>query len=182
MSGREKRFWQVSPETPTTPETPEQPETGDENVDKTYTVDLGNGQTTTVVGHFDTDYANQVVELVNQYRAEKGLAPLAVMTDLSDAAFLRSYETAYFFDHTRPNGESCFSVVPFGTVYHGAAENIAAGYATPEMAMKGWKESSGHNANILGDYNCIGVGCFITKGDDSYGQYRYDWVQIFGKK
>ena len=171
-----------TPETPDTPETPEQPETGEENKDKTYTIDLGNGKTTTVVGYFDTDYANQVVELVNEYRAEKGLAPLTVMTDLSDASCLRSYETAYYFSHTRPNGESCFSVISNKSIYNGMGENIAAGYATPEAVMKGWKESSGHNANMLGNYDCIGVGCFITKGNGSYGQYRYYWVQIFGKK
>ena len=148
----------------------------------TYTIDLGNGQTTTVVGYLDTDYANQVVKLVNEYRAEKGLAPLTVMTDLSDASFLRSYETAYYFSHTRPNGESCFSVISNKSIYNGMGENIAAGYATPEAVMKGWKESSGHNANMLGNYDCIGVGCFITKGNGSYGQYRYYWVQIFGKK
>lgn len=149
---------------------------------ETYTIDLGNGQTTTVVGYLDTDYANQVVKLVNEYRAEKGLAPLTVMTDLSDASFLRSYETAYYFSHTRPNGESCFSVISNKSIYNGMGENIAAGYATPEAVMKGWKESSGHNANMLGNYDCIGVGCFITKGTGSYGQYRYYWVQIFGKK
>ena len=126
--------------------------------------------------------ASDLVQLVNEYRAEKGLAPLTVMTDLSDASFLRSYETAYYFSHTRPNGESCFSVISNKSIYNGMGENIAAGYATPEAVMKGWKESSGHNANMLGNYDCIGVGCFITKGNGSYGQYRYYWVQIFGKK
>ena len=155
---------------------------GTDNNDKVYTIDLGNGQTATVEGHFDTEYAAQVVELVNQYRIENGLEPLTVMTDLSDAAFLRSYETAYQFSHMRPNGESCFSVVPFGTIYYGVAENIAAGQATPEVVMKTWKNSAGHNENMLGNYNCIGVGCFITKGTNSYGQYRYYWVQIFGWK
>ena len=152
------------------------------NVDSVYLIDIGNGQTTTVTGHFDTNYANQVVELVNQYRAENGLAPLTVMTDLSDAAFLRSYETAYYFSHTRPNGDSCFSIIPFGTVYYGVGENIAAGQSTPAKVMQSWKNSPGHNANILGNYNCIGVGCFVTKGTDSYGQYQYYWVQIFGSK
>lgn len=149
--------------------------------DSVYTVELGNGQTTTVVGHFDTNYANQVVEMVNQYRAQNGLAPLTVMTDLSDAAFLRSYEISNYFSHTRPNGESCFSVVPFGTVYHGVGENIAYGQTTPARVMESWKNSLGHNENILGNYNCIGVGCFAAKVNGS-SQYRYYWVQIFGWK
>jgi uncharacterized protein YkwD len=38
--------------------------------------------------------------------------------------------------------------------------------------MTGWKNSSGHNANMLGDYTKVGVGYLAS------GSY---WGQIFGK-
>ena len=52
-------------------------------------------------------------------------------------------------------------------------ENIAEYYNTAENVMKGWMNSDGHRANILGDFTTIGIGA--VKVDNSYF-----WVQIFG--
>ena len=57
------------------------------------------------------------------------------------------------------------------------AENIAAGQRSPEMAMDGWMNSPDHRHNILSDnYSEIGVGFYEGSGD-----YRYYWVQDFGR-
>jgi len=54
-------------------------------------------------------------------------------------------------------------------------ENIAAGYATAQAVFTGWKNSPGHNANMLnGSYRVIGIG-LVTGG--SYGEY---WTTDFG--
>ena len=143
---------------------------------QTYTIDLGNGQTTTVEGYFDDASAARVIELLNEYRVSQGIAPLQVDNTLMEAAKVRGYETTYLFDHVRPNGEMCWTVSEaiFG-------ENIAAGYTSPEDVMEGWKNSQGHNENMLDtDYNTIGVSLFIATPESDTSGYRYYWVQLFG--
>lgn len=124
-----------------------------------------------VSGTQNYDYAKQVVTLVNQERAKSGLSPVTIDAELTQAAMRRAAETALDFNHTRPNGESCFTVSD-----KASAENIAAGTSTPTAVMGQWMNSAGHRANILGSgYSSIGVGCFKV-GATTY------WVQLFGTK
>lgn len=110
-----------------------------------------------------------VWEIVNEERAAVGLSPLAYRSDLQEYADIRAQEIAQSFSHTRPNGDSCFSVFDdYNGNIMGMGENIAYGYPTPEEVMEGWMNSSGHKSNILGSYNGIVVGV--------YGNY---WVQLF---
>lgn len=119
----------------------------------------------------EMSFQDQVVYLVNQERALKGLEPLYAVPVMIEAADLRSDEIKEKFSHTRPDGSSCFTVLPqFGIKYLSAGENIAAGYTTPESVMKGWMNSEGHRANILNaNFKYIGVG---------YEKGNY-WTQIF---
>lgn len=117
----------------------------------------------------DYTSAYEVLDIVNQERKNEGLNELQMDQDLLNAAMIRASELALNFDHTRPDGTSCFSA---SSKAYG--ENIAAGYSTPEYVMEGWMNSSGHKANILGSsYTTIGIGCI------KYGSIYY-WVQLFG--
>lgn len=117
------------------------------------------------------DYAYQVLDLVNQERAAAGLSPLTMDATLLEVAMQRAAETTVYWDHTRPNGKSCFTIT---SIRGSAGENIAAGQATPATVMDGWMNSSGHRANILSSsYKSVGIGCF--RGSD--GILR--WVQFF---
>lgn len=123
----------------------------------------------TVQGTNNYTYAYQVLNIVNQRRAENGLSPLTMDKDLLDAAMLRAAEITIKFSHTRPSGQSCDTVS-----YKVYGENIAYGYGTPDDVMKAWMNSTGHRENILtADYTSIGVGCFYKNG-------TYYWVQLFG--
>ncbi|MGN0343002.1 MAG: CAP domain-containing protein [Roseburia sp.] len=149
--------------------------------DKVYIIDLGNGKSTTVEGHFDPTYAAQVVTLLNQYRQANGLGTLDTSDIMTTAANTRSYEISYYFDHTRPNGTSCFSLLE-NKGYWGMGENIASGFSSPEAVMAGWKSSPGHNANMLtSTYTNVGVGVFAEKkiGINGKVTYYYHWVQLF---
>lgn len=149
--------------------------------DQVYTIDLGDGRTTTVEGHYDPAFAAQVVTLLNQYRQANGLNALETVDVMTTAANTRSYEIVYYFDHTRPNGSSCFTLLQ-NKGYWGMGENIAAGFTTPEQVMEGWKNSAGHNANMLGaSYKYVGVGVFAQKRTGFNGKvsYYYHWVQMF---
>ncbi len=127
--------------------------------------------TATNTGGAVAEYNRRVLELVNEERAAEGLAPLSYRSDLQPYADIRAEEIIKSFSHTRPNGTSCFTVLTdAGVHYRGLGENIAYGYRTPEDVVEGWMNSSGHRANILGDFNGLVVGF-----------NDYHWVQLFIK-
>lgn len=117
-------------------------------------------------------YAGQVLELVNQQRSANGLAPLSMNATLQENANVRAVEIATLFDHTRPDGSSCFTAITVPYSY--AGENIAAGYASPQSVVDGWMNSPGHRANILNStFTQIGIGYYQG------GSYGSNWVQLF---
>lgn len=122
------------------------------------------------------EYIAEVLRLVNVERADEGLSPLVLDSKLSEAARVRAEEQIELFGHTRPDGQSCFTVFKeYGINYSTAGENAAAGYSTPEDVVKAWMSSDGHRANILKPcFEKLGVG--FVYSDDSYGAY---WVQLF---
>lgn len=119
-------------------------------------------------------YEAEVVRLVNEVRAENGLAPLTVNWELSRVARYKSQDMKDkgYFSHTSPTYGSPFQMIRnFGLSYRTAGENIARGYATPQAVMDGWMNSPSHKANILkASYKQIGVG-YVAQG--SY------WTQQF---
>ena len=118
------------------------------------------------------DFISEVIRLVNEERAKEGLAALQTNDTIHAAAQVRVNELSTLFDHTRPDGTTCFTALDdAGIQYRTAGENIAAGYSTPEQVVTGWMNSEGHRANILNaNFTTIGVGY------DSSGRY---WVQLF---
>ena len=137
-------------------------------VDETTKHYVRNLQTLIIDGEFDYEASWQVLDLVNKERKEEGLEPLVMDKDLLDAAMKRGIEISVYFEHTRPDNSSCFSLCSkmFG-------ENIAAGQGSPESVMNSWMNSPGHRGNILGSYHSIGIGAVRVNG----GRY---WVQCFG--
>lgn len=120
------------------------------------------------------NYENEVVRLVNQYRAQYGLKALTVNWELSRVARYKS-EDMYakrYFSHTSPTYGSPFDMMrAFGLSYRSAGENIAYGQRTPAAVVNAWMNSSGHRANILNSsYTQIGVG---------YCPNGYYWTQMF---
>ena len=120
-------------------------------------------------------FAAEVVDLVNKEREAYGLSPLSQDLSVQAAAQIRSKEQTELFSHTRPNGNSCFTVLgENGISYKGAGENIAYGQKTPGEVVKAWMNSEGHRANILSkNFTDIGVGCYISPSGTIY------WTQLF---
>ena len=121
-------------------------------------------------------YAQQVLELVNEERAKVGASPLTLDSRLCAAADERAEEITVLFEHTRPDGSSCFTILrEYGVSYYTAGENISAGRATAAAVVEGWMNSPGHRANILNsEFKYLGVG--RATAYDVYGTY---WVQLF---
>ena len=122
-----------------------------------------------VNGQLNYDKANEMLSFVNEERESLGLQELKMDEELLDAAMERAAEIAVYFSHTRPNGESCFTISD--KIY---AENIAAGNITASSTFNQWKNSLGHYTNMINEnFTSIGIGCF------SQGSMTY-WVQVFG--
>jgi len=114
----------------------------------------------------------EVLVLVNNARAAEGLAPLSWSDGLAGAAAVRASEIAVVFDHTRPDGSSCYTVSDL--IW---AENIACGQTTAAEVFNCWMNSPGHRANIMApDYTTMGL-ALNANGD---GVYNYYWAQEFG--
>ncbi|NJK39883.1 MAG: hypothetical protein HC835_16975 [Oscillatoriales cyanobacterium RM2_1_1] len=127
---------------------------------------------------------NRIVELTNNYRADNGLPPLTLSSQLTNAADTHSENMALqdFFSHTGLDGSKVGDrVQATGYSYTSVGENIAAGYPTPEAVFAGWIASSGHRANILNaSYTEIGVGYAYLENDTGSVNFNDYWTQVFG--
>ncbi|RUS45379.1 serine protease [Cohnella sp. AR92] len=130
------------------------------------------GSTGSGSGTTQSDFATQVITLVNKERAAAGLSALKSDSKLTQVALAKAkdmYNNNYF-DHNSPTYGSPFDMMKqFGVSYSYAGENIAKGQQNPQAVMTAWMNSSGHKANILGgNYSSIGV-----------AYYNGVWVQEF---
>lgn len=121
------------------------------------------------------------VELINAYRAENKLPPLAVCRSLDLAAQLHSEDMRdqKYFSHTGLDGalpdergcEACFEVACGEATF---GENIAAGYLDAKNTFEQWRNSPGHNANMLKPYyTTMGIGRALG------GEYGAHWTNAF---
>ncbi|ASN06908.1 CAP domain-containing protein [Virgibacillus necropolis] len=113
-------------------------------------------------------FEQQVVELTNNERVERGLNPLKVDVELSKVAREKSRDMSVnnYFSHNSPTYGSPFDMMKsYGIDYRSAGENIARGQTTPEQVVNGWMNSDGHRANILSEkFTHIGVG-YVADGN-----------------
>jgi uncharacterized protein YkwD len=120
--------------------------------------------------------ARRVVTLTNAARSRHGCRPLRVDDGLTRSARAHAVEMARtgLLSHNSPDGASPWVRMERAGYRWGAAENIGAGYDTPEEAVRGWMDSRDHRKNILDcDLKAIGVGVASGPG----GPW---WTQDFG--
>jgi len=127
------------------------------------------------------------VQILNDYRVANGLQPLQVSDMISEACDRHSSDMGKyrFFDHytvasdwfavgASPWDRMAASGYTYNT-YKG--ENIAAGYSTAESVFQGWKNSPGHNANMLNsNFKVLGVSLVVVAGSP----YTAYWTTDFG--
>ena len=124
-----------------------------------------------------SQFENEVIRLVNEQRASRGLNKLSTNWELSRVARHKSLDMKNnnYFSHTSPTYGSPFQMMKsYGITYRSAGENIAKGQTTPQKVVNSWMNSSGHRANILNSsYTHIGVG-YVKDG--------HYWTQMFIQK
>lgn len=111
----------------------------------------------------------RVVDDTNAVRAEVGLRPLvrnALMDEVAAAWALQQWVTGVM-------GHNPLFSLQISAGWLRAGENVAKGYSYTQV-VPAWKASPSHYANIVNDYNSIGIGFFELDG-------RRYWCQLFAK-
>jgi uncharacterized protein YkwD len=119
--------------------------------------------------------------LINNYRAQNGLGAVSLSTNLNRSASWLAVDMAAknYFSHTDSLGRSPSTRATDCGYPTGAGENIAAGsaWSSAQAAFDAWRNSPGHNANMLtASYQQIGIARYYL-GSATYGWY---WVTDFG--
>ena len=123
-------------------------------------------------GGYDDAGAAELVSIINNYRAQSGIAKLTTTDALNKAAKIRVQEIVQKFSHERPDGTMVFTVDP----EHVNGENIAKGSGLPtaQSAADGFMNSQGHRENAMRtSFTKTGSACLRVNG------VTY-WVHLFG--
>lgn len=129
---------------------------------------------TELAAHKDMD-VEQVIDLVNQERANAQLEPLVVDSKMVAAAAIRVKESEIDATHIRPNGTSFSTALrDCGVSFRGAGENIAWGQKTAAEVVSAWMVSTVHRENILNE-NFSKIGVSKCEGTDGLNY----WVVLF---
>jgi uncharacterized protein YkwD len=123
----------------------------------------------------------QLLDLVNTYRANNGRAPLTMDTAVTRAAawFSRDMATRNYFpaNHVDMNGRD----IPTRLTWCGAGwqawrENIYAGSPDAAVVFEAWRNSAVHNTNMLAtDITLAGVARSFNAGS----QFGWYWVMDY---
>jgi uncharacterized protein YkwD len=106
----------------------------------------------------DRDYAGTTLnaemarDLINQYRVDNGLKPLQINAKLTEAAKEHCRDLAKWdrISHYGSDGSNPWDRVKrTGYKARVAAENVGTGQVNFDEVLKGWKDSPGHNKNLL---------------------------------
>ena len=118
----------------------------------------------------------EILEYINEYRAQNGLLKLKVLANLQEVANLKAQDIVQnsYFSHTSQNLGTPFEMLKNKKVnYKIAGENLA-GSTTSKKAFEAWKQSELHNKNMLEEeFEYTGI-CVVDS--PIYGKM---FVQIF---
>lgn len=125
----------------------------------------------------------ELLNLTNYERAQNGLPPLSMNSQLSEAARKKSAHmfANNYWAHFAPDGTSPWDFIKgAGYGYSYAGENLAKGFTTSSDAVAAWMKSPTHKANILASqYEDVG---FSVEEGRLQGEDTILIVQEFGVK
>jgi uncharacterized protein YkwD len=123
----------------------------------------------------------KALNIINAYRTSKGrnklrydarlIAPAQEMANL--VAKKGSLKT-----RAHSSGALMRRMDKAGIPNMAAAENLGAGYRSLEAAIQGWKNSSGHNSNLL---HRSMTHMAMARTDRSEGRWKQYWVLVLAK-
>jgi uncharacterized protein YkwD len=136
----------------------------------------------------DRDYtatsldAARARDLINAYRKTKGLKPLSLDAELTSAAAAHAKDLAKWdrISHYGSDGSNPWDRVKrAGYNAKVAAENVGTGQSSFDEVLKGWKESPGHNRNLLmNDVDNMGIALVR----EPKTEFKTFWVLALGAR
>ncbi|MCL5411074.1 MAG: CAP domain-containing protein [Patescibacteria group bacterium] len=129
---------------------------------------------------------DNVLNLLNQERLERGLPKLVLDSDLDNAANLKSRDMVNrdYFEHFAFGSTPWDFIKNSGYKYLYAGENLAMDFNTSEGMVNAWMNSPAHRENILNpEFRDVGVG--IIKGEFSDNKGNHNTIMVtnmFGRK
>jgi uncharacterized protein YkwD len=134
----------------------------------------------------DRDYsrtqlnAEMARDVINAYRQQNGLKPLRLSPELTEAAKAHSRDLAKWdrISHYGSDGSNPWDRVK-RTGYQArlAAENVGTGQVNFDEVMRGWKDSPGHNKNLLmADADHMGIALV----HDPKSEFKSFWTLVLG--
>lgn len=134
-----------------------------------------------VLGYAINIEEEKLLEDTNQKRAENGLKPLKMNTQLSEAARSKAAYmfTHNFWAHNAPDGTTPWKFINDAKYdYMYAGENLARDFENSNEVIDAWMNSETHRANILQDkYQDVG---FAVVDGTLNGETTTLVVQMFG--
>lgn len=127
--------------------------------------------TATVTQPTQQEVVARILEDTNAFRAQNGKAALVLNTAMNTVAY--NYSKKMYDECIFEHNPNYTTQIPGGWMR--AGENIAAGQDYTNV-VQAWIDSPGHRANLLGDFNTIGIGFY--SGSNCYGTY---FTQNFAK-
>lgn len=120
-----------------------------------------------------SSFLNEAANAINKQRSAAGVANLRVDSNLTKAAAVRAKELSKKYDHTRPDGRSCFTIyADCGiTKPQAVAENIAMAtrFDNATDICNLWLGSSSHRANLVSSkYTRFGMAWYKTGNGKEY--------------
>jgi uncharacterized protein YkwD len=118
----------------------------------------------------------------NQSRAANGLGALSLNSKLNSGAQSKANDmiAKNYWSHVAPDGTQPWAFfTAAGYQYSRAGENLAYGFDNSAQTEDAWMNSSGHRANVLGDYTEVGFG--IANGDNYQGGPNTVVAAFYGK-
>ena len=123
-------------------------------------------------------YAEDMAQMISQYRREHGLSAVKIDPQLTAIAERQAKAMAAsgIMDHGVAGS--------FGSRLSGAhtgmaGENIAAGTKTWAETLRSWQNSSGHNANLL-QARADSVGVAVARNKQT--RYKTFWAMVIAEK
>jgi uncharacterized protein YkwD len=122
--------------------------------------------------------AEDVTAMISQYRREHGLPAVKVDPKLTAVAERQAQAMARsgIMDH---DVDGSFASRISGANLVAGAENIAAGTKTWSDTLRIWKESAGHNKNLLTPGADI-VGVAVARNENT--GYKVYWAMVIGRR
>lgn len=134
----------------------------------------------------DRDFSHTMLNVeaarkqINAYRKQKGLRPLQLNAALTAAAKAHSRDLAKWdrISHFGSDGSNPWDRVK-RTGYNAklAAENVGTGQVNFEEVLKGWRDSPGHNKNLLlSDAEHMGIALV----QEPKSEFKTFWTLVIG--